>query len=99
VEGLKANLLSLSQFCDVDLVVQFSEKECNIFDNNEKWLMEGERTSDNCYGLPSLSSNSQIICNKATIDDNELWHQWLGHLNFTDMLKIASKEVVKDLPS
>jgi hypothetical protein len=60
--------------------------------------MGGEMTSDNCNGLPSLSSDSQIICNKATIDDNELWHQRLGHLNFTDMLKIASKEVVKDLP-
>jgi hypothetical protein len=30
VEGLKANLLSISQFCDNDLVVQFSKKECNI---------------------------------------------------------------------
>jgi hypothetical protein len=30
VEGLKANLLSISQFCDKDLVVQFSKKECNI---------------------------------------------------------------------
>jgi hypothetical protein len=98
VEGLKANLLSISQFCYDDLVVQFSKKECNIFDNNGKWLMGGERTSDNCYGLPGLSSDSQIICNKATIDDSELGRQRLGHLNFTDMLKIASKEVVKDLP-
>jgi hypothetical protein len=98
VEGLKANLLSISQFCDDDLVVQFSKKECNIFNNNGKWLMGGERTSDNCYGLPGLSSDSQIICNKATIDDSELWHQRLGHLNFADMLKIASKKIVKDLP-
>jgi hypothetical protein len=98
VEGLKANLLSISQFCDDDLGVQFSKKECNIFDNCGKWLMGGEKTIDNCYGLPVLSSDSQIICNKATIDDSELWHQRLGHLNFTDMLKIASKEIVKDLP-
>jgi hypothetical protein len=34
VEGLKANLLSISQFCDNDLVVQFSKKECNIFDSS-----------------------------------------------------------------
>jgi hypothetical protein len=98
VEELKANLLSISQFCDDDLVVQFSKKECNIFDNCGKWQMGGERTIDNCYGLPSLSSDSQIICNKATIDDSELWHQWLGHLNFTNMLKIANKEIFKDLP-
>jgi len=42
VEGLKANLLSISQFCDNDLVVQFSKKECNIFDSSGRWLM-GEK--------------------------------------------------------
>jgi hypothetical protein len=36
VKGLKENLLSISQFCDNDLVVQFSNKECNIFDNSGK---------------------------------------------------------------
>jgi hypothetical protein len=46
VEGLKANLLSISQFCDNDLVVQFSKRECNIFDSSGKWLMGGERTVD-----------------------------------------------------
>jgi hypothetical protein len=60
--------------------------------------MRGERIADNFYGLFGLTSDPQIICNKATIDDNELWHQRLGHLNFTDMLKIASKDIVKDLP-
>jgi hypothetical protein len=97
VEGLKANLLSISQFCDNDLVVQFSKKECNFFDSSGKWLMGEERTADNCYGLPSLTADPQILCNKATIDDSELWHQRLGHLNFTDMLKITSKDIVKDL--
>jgi hypothetical protein len=51
VEGLRANLLSISQFCDNDLVVQFSKKESYIFDSNGKWLMGGERTADNCYEL------------------------------------------------
>jgi hypothetical protein len=36
VEGLKANLLSISQLCDNDLMVQFSKKECNIFDSSDK---------------------------------------------------------------
>jgi hypothetical protein len=39
VEGLKANLLIISQFCDNELVVQFSKKECNIFDSSGNWLM------------------------------------------------------------
>jgi hypothetical protein len=37
VEELKVNLLSISQFCDSDLMVQFSKNECNIFDSNGKW--------------------------------------------------------------
>jgi hypothetical protein len=60
--------------------------------------MGGEMTIDSCYGLPDFSSEPQIICNKATIDDSDLWHQTFGHLNFIDMLKIACKEIVKDLP-
>jgi hypothetical protein len=98
VEGLKANLLGISQLCDDDLVVQFFKKEYNIFDSNGKWLMGGEMTSDNYYGIPSLSSDYQIFCNKATIDESELWHQRLGYLNFTNTFKIASKKVFKDLP-
>jgi hypothetical protein len=98
VEGLKENLLSISQFCDNDFVVQFSKKECNIFDSSGRWLIGGERTVDNCYGLPGLTTDPQIFCNKATIDDSELWHRRLGHLNFSDMLKIAGREIVKDLP-
>jgi hypothetical protein len=97
VEGLKENLLSISQFCDSDLVVRFSKKECNIFDSSGKWLMGGERTADNCYGLPGLTIDPQIFCNKATIDDIELWHQRLGHLNFSDMLKIAGKDIVRSV--
>jgi transposase InsO family protein len=98
VERLKANLLSINQFCDNDLVVQFSKKECNIFDSSGRWLMGGERIADNCYGLPGLTTDPHIFCNKATIDDSELWHRRLGHLNLSDMLKIAGRETVKDLP-
>jgi hypothetical protein len=43
VEGIKANLVSINQFCDNDLVVQFSKKECNIFESSGKWLMGGEK--------------------------------------------------------
>jgi hypothetical protein len=97
-EALYVEGLNISQFCDNDLVVQFSEKECNIFDSSGKWLMGGERTVNNCYGLPGLTSEPHIICNKATVVDSELWHQKLEPLNFTNMLKIASKEIVKNLP-
>jgi hypothetical protein len=95
VEGLKTNLLSLSQFCDQDLVVQFSKKECNIFYSNEKWLMGSERTTDNCYGL---STYPHVSCNKATIDKKDLWHQRLSYMNYSDLTKAAKKGALIDLP-
>jgi hypothetical protein len=95
VEGLKVNLLSISQLCDNDLVVQFSKEECSIFDAQGKWLMGGDRTSDNCYGI---SPTMQTKCHKTSVDIRELWHQRLGHLNYHDLIKIAKKEVVSDLP-
>jgi hypothetical protein len=39
-ERCKANLLSISQICDRDRMVQFSKKECNVFDEDGKWVME-----------------------------------------------------------
>jgi hypothetical protein len=95
VEGLKANLLNISQFCDHDLVLQFLTKECNIFNSQGKWLMGGDRTVDNYY---CLSTNPQINCNKATLDTGELWHQRLGHLNFCDLVKVSKMEAIVGLP-
>jgi hypothetical protein len=60
--------------------------------------MGGKKTADNCYGLPGLTTDPHIFCNKATIDNSELWHQRLGHLNFTNMLKISGKGIVEGLP-
>ena len=95
VEGLKANLLSINQFCDNDLMVQFSKKECGIVDAQGKWLMGGDRTSDNCYGI---SPTMQTKCHKVSLNIGELLYQRLGHLNYHDLIKIAKKEAVTDLP-
>lgn len=51
VEGLKANLLSISQMCDSDYEVHFSKNDCYILDNKGKNIMHGTRTSDNGYGI------------------------------------------------
>lgn len=81
VKDLKANLLNISQICDDDWVVQLSTKECNIF-NKGKWIIGGQRTSNNCYGI---GPDIPLKCNTAKLDEVELWHQRLGHLNFKDL--------------
>ncbi|XP_022883408.1 uncharacterized protein LOC111400215 [Olea europaea var. sylvestris] len=95
VEGLKSNLLSISQICDADYEVSFVQKRCTVYDASGGVVLEGVRTSDNCYGvLP----NSNYVCNSAKIDKSELWHQRLGHVNYKGLSKLVKKKIVDCLP-
>ena len=47
VQGLKANLISISQLCDQKLNVSFTKDRCIVKDNLNKVIMEGIRSSDN----------------------------------------------------
>ena len=51
VEGLRVNLLSISQICDQDFMVLFSKGKFHVTDESGKKLISGVRTLDNCYGL------------------------------------------------
>ena len=76
VDGLKENLLSISQIYDNGLNVLFTKYECEILDGGGDCMCVGVRTEDNYYGLtPSISNK----CFSAKIDQVDLWHQRLGH--------------------
>ena len=76
VDGLKVNLLSISQICDNRLNVLFTKYECEILDGGGDCMCVGVRTADNCYGLtPSISNK----CFSTKIDQVDLWHQRLRH--------------------
>ena len=49
VEGLTANLISISQLCDQGLSVNFSKSECLVMGSNQQVLMRGTTSKDNCY--------------------------------------------------
>ena len=76
VDGLKANLLSISQICGNGLNVLFTKYECEILDGGGDCMCVGVRTADNYYGLTLSISNK---CFSAKIDQVDLWHQRLGH--------------------
>ena len=95
VDGLKANLLSISQICDNGLNVLFTKYECEIFDGGGDCMCLGIRTTDNCYGLtPSISNK----CFSAKIDQVNLWHQRLGHASHKQLEKISKCDAVVGLP-
>ena len=69
VDGLKANLLSISQICDNGLNVPFTKYECEILDEGGDCMCVGVRITDNCYGLtPSIINK----CFSAKTDQVDL---------------------------
>ena len=82
VDGLKANLLSISQICDNGLNVLFTKYECEILDGGGDSICFGVRTANNCYGLTPNISNK---CFGANIDQVDLRHQHLGHASYKQL--------------
>ena len=76
MDGLKANLMSISQICDNGLNVLFTKYEGEILDDRGDCICVGIRTADNCYGItPSINHK----CYSVKINQVGLWHQRLGH--------------------
>ena len=95
IKGLKANLLSITQICDEDFLVQFSKKGCIIIDEERTQVLEGNRTTDNCYGVVLMAP---ISCRSAHVDMLELWHHIFGHANFKQVAKVSKLEAIEGLP-
>ena len=95
IKGLKANLLSITQICDEDFLVQFSKKGCIIINEEGIQVLEVNRTTDNCYGVVPMAP---ISCRSARVDMLELWHHRFGHANFKQVSKVSKLEAVKGLP-
>ncbi|XP_062093625.1 uncharacterized protein LOC133799644 [Humulus lupulus] len=84
VEGLKANLISVSQISDEGCTVLFSKTDYTVVSTSGTHVLIWIRSSDNCYLL-----STSLMCNVAKMDDTELWHYKLGHLNYRDLSKLV----------
>ncbi|KAK0597388.1 hypothetical protein LWI29_024823 [Acer saccharum] len=94
VDGLKANLISISHLSDEGYSVLFSKDYCSILKPDGQTLLKGMRSSDNCYCL-----EARIVSNHVSMDEQiELWHERLGHMNFRDLRTLGKFNCVRGLP-
>lgn len=93
VDGLKANLISISQLCDDGLQVNFNKTECCVFDRDNIQILCGKRSCDNCY-LLTVKAN----CLHVKIEETEIWHQKLGHTSFRNLQKLISTQAITGIP-
>jgi hypothetical protein len=94
VDGLKHNLLSVSQMCDRGCEVVFMSKDCKIKSINSRQVVaKGIRIENNVYVL----KEDREQCHLRKHDESWLWHRRLGHLNFDHLIKLKNLDAVKDL--
>ncbi|CAM8990088.1 unnamed protein product [Rhodiola kirilowii] len=98
VKGLQANLISISQLCDGEHHVQFSQDECVVLNKNNETVLTGRRSSNNCYLLNLGKPNAEATCLLSRSEEMNLWHQRMGHVNLRTLQKITSEGLVRGVP-
>ena len=100
VNGLKYNLISVSQLCDAKYIVQFDDKRGTIFNANKEVVLIAPRRDDvYVLDMSSLTQNGTCLFSKASETINWLWHKRLSHLNFKSINNLAKQNKVLALPS
>jgi hypothetical protein len=96
VEDLKHNILSVSQMCDQGHTLTFDSQECKIRKENSGKLVAKEiRTPNNVYILDEINGEK---CFMGKTYESWLWHKRMGHMNFDNLVKINTKQAVRDMP-
>nr|GFB79109.1 putative ribonuclease H-like domain-containing protein [Tanacetum cinerariifolium] len=108
VKELKFNLFSVSQMCDKKNNVLFTDTECLVLSLDFKLpdasqvLLRVPR-ENNMYNvnLKNIIPSRDLTClfAKATLDESNLWHRRLGHVNSKTINKLVKGNLVRRLPS
>nr|GEZ75207.1 putative ribonuclease H-like domain-containing protein [Tanacetum cinerariifolium] len=106
--GLKFNLFSVSQMCDKKNSVLFTDIECLILSSDFKLPDESQvllrvPRENNMYNvnLKNTVPFGDLTCvfAKATLDESNLWHRRLAHVNFKTLNKLVKGNLVRGLPT
>ncbi|GJS34861.1 putative ribonuclease H-like domain-containing protein [Tanacetum coccineum] len=88
--------------------VLFTETEClvlspdfKLFDESQVLLKVPRQNNMYNFDLKNVVPLGGLTClfAKATIDESNLWHRRLGHINFKTMNKLVRGNLVRGLPS
>nr|GEV59126.1 putative ribonuclease H-like domain-containing protein [Tanacetum cinerariifolium] len=105
---LKFNLFSFSQMCDKKNNVLFTDTECVVLSSDFKLPDENHMLlrvlrENNMYNidLKNIIPSGDLTClfAMATLDESNLLHRRLGHINFKIMNKLVKGNLVRGLPS
>nr|GEU89663.1 ribonuclease H-like domain-containing protein [Tanacetum cinerariifolium] len=105
---LKFNLFSALHMCDKRNNVLFTNTKCIVLSPefklpNENQVLLRVPRENNMYNvdLKNIVHSGDLTCLFAnkTLDESNLWHRRLGHINFKTMNKLVKGNLVRGLPS
>ena len=101
VDNLMHNLLSVNQFCDKCIRVDFKSMDCTVtYKKTGELVFKGVRKGSMYVADLYSAKKDKIKClyRKASINKSWVWHKKLSHLNFKAMNYLVKKELVRGLP-
>ncbi|XP_049372830.1 uncharacterized protein LOC125837800 [Solanum verrucosum] len=98
VNGLQHNLLSISQMCNQGNKVIFTTDECKVVNSTTEELVLLGKRHKNVYKTEIMSPENSPTCLSAITENSFLWHNRLGHISFSTINKLISKELARGLP-
>ncbi|KAL8116541.1 hypothetical protein AgCh_022893 [Apium graveolens] len=96
VDGLKYNLISVSQLTDAGHKVKFDKDVCYIGTQSYGFALIAKRKG-NIFVL-DFDEEQEEICLATVQDQQNLWHWRLGHVHKDLLRKISSHDLVRGLP-
>nr|GEV00328.1 ribonuclease H-like domain-containing protein [Tanacetum cinerariifolium] len=106
VKELKFNLFSVLQMCDKKNNVLFTDIECVVLSfgyklPDETYVLLRVPKENNMYNvdLKNVVPSGGLTClfAKATLDESNIWHRRLGHINFKTMNKLVKGNLVRGI--
>jgi len=96
VEGLKHNLISISQLCDKGFKVMFEPNSCLIYDACGSVVLIGKKIN-NIYLLDLHHASFIIYYLLIKEDDTWLWHKRLCLIHMQHFNRLNRKQLVEGL--
>ncbi|GJU28119.1 putative ribonuclease H-like domain-containing protein [Tanacetum coccineum] len=102
------NLFLISQICDKQYKVLFTETEYLVVSSdfkmpNKNQILLKVPRHHNMYSFdmktPTHAKGFACLIAKATSDESKKWHRRLGHINFKNLNKLVKGNLVRGLPS
>ena len=100
VDGLKHNILSISQFCDNGYDVMFGKTNYTEINKDDNSILFKGKRIENVYKINfSELVDQKVICLLSVNDKKWVWHRRLGHANWRLISKLNKLQLVKGLPN